>query len=283
GMGVGMGGGLRSHAPVGKVDQVVWALQEPALLEEVEEENPFLVTGLQSPGRKTRHLPRIESDDEDERIDTSPLRPISSSRLLFQASTTTGLPSPPPTKIRPDAKAERKRKREREERERMMDVGENPFLAVPGEVRERRPVRDDRSRETVSYVFRGSKKIFPNTFMSTEDAFAPADLPTSDYNYEPHPAPAPKLLWPTGPTRSQNDKTPPSKTRRRFSDEEMEIDFDSQSGPSVDDFTTPQAGEQELEEEELPVTRGLLFGLGVKRSSEGGEDKQQAKKRALRL
>jgi hypothetical protein len=96
-------------------------------------------------------------------------------------------------------------KREKRERmRRMMDVESNPFLVKPGESsrsktdRRLSPVVDE-TQPTVTYVFRGAKKVFANPFYPADAPFPHALLDPEDEDYEPHPNPKPRLLWPSPP------------------------------------------------------------------------------------
>lgn len=86
----------------------------------------------------------------------------------------------------------------------MRDEEHNPFLAKPGEVH--RPVRrtdgldDEADRPYVTYVFRGTKKVFANPFLRPDYPFPQAMLDPEHEDFEEHPCPPPRLLWPTAPT-----------------------------------------------------------------------------------
>ena len=64
----------------------------------------------------------------------------------------------------------------------------------------------------MTYVFRGAKKEFVNPFVSPDTSFPASELDPQDEDYEPHPAPKPRLLWPTAPgtTTDTPDLTPAS-------------------------------------------------------------------------
>lgn len=233
-----MGGGSRSG--VHRKDQVVWGhLAEPVALVETaqaEEENPFLVKPTQrapkAPGRSTTHEPRNHLEDEDTTgVGSLVYRPPSP----FDAQT--GMLTPPPTRpergVRTVPKqprvdpAEATRKREaKEQMKRMMDIEHNPFLVKPGESssrpRQRAAPFADESKPTVTYVFRGAKKVFANPFYPTDAPFPQALLDPEDEDFEPHPNPKPRLLWPS----------PPPRSKRINLDEEGDNEEDMASPPS---------------------------------------------------
>jgi len=87
-------------------------------------------------------------------------------------------------------------------------VGEeegNPFYVKPGESRKvqtkKAEERDWEEKETVTYVFRGTKTTFANPYyrVPTGDT-ATSRLPTSHPDFSPAPAPKPRPLWPAAST-----------------------------------------------------------------------------------
>ncbi|WVQ95946.1 hypothetical protein IAU59_003045 [Kwoniella sp. CBS 9459] len=236
GVGVGIGG--HKNAGHGKVDQIGSTMPLPTV-----DENPFLVSsalgapvGLASPGAITAHRPTepdSDSDAEGAPMLCSPSRLRGSSRLgssspstkiskpVLPLSAGTGLLSPPPTRHAPrigvispngtkktvtrEERAARERaRREAEERRRMLDLEDNPFLVKPGEPSTRRPGPIiDEDLPTVTYVFRGAKKVFANPLYPSRAPFPQAELDPEEDEFEPHPLPKPKLLWPTGPSPSK--------------------------------------------------------------------------------
>ncbi|ODN84956.1 hypothetical protein L202_00800 [Cryptococcus amylolentus CBS 6039] len=210
GVGVGMGGHRLGHA-------------KGALKAVKEEENPFLVSsdappakgaslgaamGLASPGAIQPH-----SDDEDSHsdVDDEP----APSRLSLQ-SPATGLLSPPPTKHAPrisDPSSQTVRTRAEQASSSkhalqsipldMLDPEHNPFLEGPSEPARRRPGPSvDEDQATITYIFRGAKRVFANPLYPSAAPFPQADLLPEDEEYEPHPLPKPRLLWPEGPKDS---------------------------------------------------------------------------------
>ena len=263
GVGVGMGG---SRTGGHKKDQVVWGhLAEPVALGGMDEENPFITKSTllnntpKAPGLYTLHRPRAQLEDED----TSGVEELKyrhpSGHL---ADPTTGLLTPPPTKVErgirtiPKDPAEEARKRENKARMRqMMDVESNPFLVKPGESsrskHERRvsPVVDE-TQPTVTYVFRGAKKVFANPFYPSDAPFPHALLDPEDEDYEPHPNPKPRLLWPSPPPNSKRidldafnsppGVSPPSSPistpkRRLFTKNSMQVDSDHDEDEEEDE------------------------------------------------
>ncbi|WVR07969.1 hypothetical protein IAU60_005012 [Kwoniella sp. DSM 27419] len=321
GVGVGIGG--HKTGGHGKVDQIASSSRT--------DENPFLVhsglgapMGLASPGAITSHRP-VEPDSDKEAKGFSMLSspqprrsprlasPMPSARLCkptLQPSPLTGLLSPPPTGharrvgvstaggrtkalTRAEKEAKDRAHREAETRRRMLDVDDNPFLVKPGEPSTRRPgpkVNED--LPTVTYVFRGAKKVFANPLYPSRAPFPQAELHPEDEDFEPHPLPRPKLLWPTGPSPSKRinldaavrtpspgvEVSPPSSpvstptVSRRFgraglSENSLELENDPENIFSDDEgeliLRNSQAHGEEHDEEELPTRRGLLFGAGA--------------------
>lgn len=271
GVGVGMGGGIRSGGH--KKDQVVWGhLAEPVALEDADDENPFLVVD-RAPGRKTLHRPRSRIEDED-------VTGVES--LKYRYPTTdlaTGLLTPPPTrpergvrtvpKPRVDPAVEARRREQKARMDKMMDAEANPFLVKPGEssrsAKDRRtsPIVDE-SKPTVTYVFRGAKKVFANPFYPSDAPFPQAMLDPEDEEYEPHPNPKPRLLFPS---------PPPAPSKRKVDLEAFSSPHGA-SPPSSPTVATPRrrlftgkedrvhlAGQDEDEEmaETTPPTRRRLF------------------------
>lgn len=199
GVGVGMGGGLRtSHVDKMLVDPL---------------ENPFVDSTRKEPppppGSDTSYVPQL-------------LRP-SAERSL----------SPHP-KARPRTQPGSPESSLSKRRARMLVDDDNPFISKPGEVVRPHPTSED--QPLVTYVFRGAKKVFANPFIHPSSQHAGSELDPSDPDYDAHPCPPPRLLWPT--------EAGPSK---------MEVDGD--------DFV-----EVSDQDDDIPVHRGLLFGSSAKRS-----------------
>lgn len=288
-MGVGMGGARPSGN--GKIDQISYGrLEDPIPLDD----NPFLDTrpmGLASPGAVTSRIPGLDHDHHESLA--SSLKSRAPQRQL-QTSLLSSPPTQKAVRIRTSPRAA-DRQRKKEEMKRMMDADSNPFLSHPGEhIHPSRagPIVDE-LKPTVTYVFRGVKKVFANPFLRQDHPFPPASLDPEDEGFEPHPNPAPKLLWPSAPPRADRDgsssreQSPPSSpvATPRFSRRDkpgMEIDVDV-SGPKHA-FTDEEGFESESEEEELPARRGLLFGTsGMKRGLVGGDGGRGKKAKGRRL
>ncbi|WWC73592.1 uncharacterized protein I206_107564 [Kwoniella pini CBS 10737] len=331
-LGVGMGG--QKALNHGKVDQIGSVNQRNI---STKDDNPFLVSGLgapvplASPGVITTHQPRgDESDSETEGVQPlcpSPL-PRRSPRLASPSPGTTlikmlssvksplGLLSPPPTKhaariglfqsssTKPKAMTRQeiaKRKKQLE----MLDYEDNPFLVKNGESSTRVPQTRgplvDEDLPTVTYVFRGSKKVFANPLYPSNAPFPRSDLHPDDDEFEPHPLPKPKLLWPKGPSPSKSKirdmvrtpspdiegLSPPSSpvstptTSHRFGKSSLAHTPHNAKGPEVeeglysdddDEFLMRNIrghGQDDHAEEELPSRRGLLFGAVGSTNSKG--------------
>jgi hypothetical protein len=154
-------------------------------------------------------------------------------------------------------KEEEERMRKQKEMRQMMDVESNPFLAKPGESsRQRHPLPADESRPTVTYVFRGARKVFANPFYPAERAYPPADLDPEDEDYELHPNPKPRLLFPSPPP-----------LEKRFKPE----DFETLASDSDSQETSPQSSPL------MATPRRRLFTQEIALAG-GGKDAQGAKR-----
>lgn len=142
-------------------------------------------------------------------------------------------------------------------RKQMMDEVDNPFLSKPGEVVRARPTSED--HPLVTYVFRGAKKVFANPFIPPSAPYAPADLDPDHPDYEAHPCPPPRLLWPT--------KDSPEPPRRRRSHDEMEDDSESDD----EDFVA------------VEPRRGLLFTESMNASTGQSDVTPKAQSKRPRL
>lgn len=311
GVGVGMGG---SRSGGHKKDQVVWGhLAEPVALGGMDEENPFITkTTLRqntpkAPGQYTLHQPRTQRDEED----TSGVAELKyrhpSPGPGHPTDPTTGLLTPPPTKVERGIRtipkvsaAEEARKREQRARmKQMMDVESNPFLVKPGESSrpkqsERRvsPIVDE-TQPTVTYVFRGAKKIFANPFYPSDAPFPHALLEPEDEEYEPHPNPKPRLLWPSSPPASKRIDL------NAFDSPPGGGDGTGVSPPSSPIATTPKRrlfgnakpdlqvdSDQDDEDEEMsrtPTARRLFMpsssSVPAKRPTDGSEEGKREEKK----
>lgn len=161
----------------------------------------------------------------------------------------------------------------------MMDEN-NPFIAKPGEVVRPRPTREDSPH--VTYVFRGSKKVFANPFFPPETEYAPSELDPTHPDFEPHPCPRPRLLFPTpaapvAPEAHPEPQTPPRTHRTLAGFQSMDVD----QGPIGDDDDLPPdlVDDSDEEEEEMPARRGMLFGPGGMKRDRGSSG-FEARKRA---
>lgn len=245
GVGVGMGGGLRgsTHGPVDKMTL----------------DNPFIDDGAStvagssrsvsgkrrqgfgSPGRETSYVPQAVRADADRSMS-----PLMKHRHR-------GGPPRMLTEALPESSRAAKRK--------MMMDEDNPFVAKPGEVHRPRPLDTERG-PFVTYVFRGAKRTFANPFVPPNAPYPAAELDVNDIDYDPHPCPPPKLLWPSSdPETSPASRTQPVSTpRRRVLSESMEVNSDE-------------------EEEEMPVRRGLLFGTTPNQQDQEQSDTSEGSSR----
>lgn len=347
GIGVGMGGHRIGQQ---KVDIAKATIHEdnPFLVSKADEKTLDIPMELASPGAITTHRTGdLSSDTEDDagplcfspHVKRSPpLTQSSSSTRPSLVSAASGLLSPPPTKPAPRiadpnsktvlTRAEHAAKiassRKAEKCLQMLDIEHNPFLVKPGEPSTRRagPIIDE-DQPTVTYLFRGAKRVFANPLWNSKEPFPRADLPPEDDDFEPHPLPKPKLLWPEGPSPykrinledAARSSTPsPSRNagllpelsplatptiHRRFGGTSLSTDSPNPLGVGQGAFTDDENDlndqdaegesdfEPEEEQEELPVRRGLLFGgAGMKRdrpASPGGARTVKKMKGAERL
>ena len=295
GAGVGMRGARSGGHQVDKISS-----SRPVVI--VDEDSPFVIPGsaaaatLASPGRVTRHRPGMVSGDKQADTGASPrtrsslAEPLRSPPMIIAdpVHSAASLLSPPPTRrvnrIKttppPPSPGTAARKATEARRRKMMDEDENPFLVKPGQkaVHRPRPVVDE-TRETVTYVFRGAKKVFANPFIPHNVPIPGSDLPAEDVDFEPHPCPPPRLLWPTEP-EAANASTPRRKRRAMepltapgaVSDEDVSppsspVPMVTPGGPShhstkyhSDDEFLPEDDERD---NDIGVRKGLLFGSGA--------------------
>lgn len=255
GAGVGMGGPIRAsssqHHLAGhhRADDVWGKLAPPARVDAEmvdEDENPFLADSTiaaVSPQAVKDRIPSARSSPN--RVDRSPIDALDNDAEMaeppspsYAASPSTMLFEPvlpgPSTPPRPAKYRNLKAAAHAYPPRPVMfePSDDNPFVAKPGEACRPRPapVDDNEDNHTIAYVFRGTKRVYANPFMPRDMPFPQADLSPMDADYEMHPNPKPKLLWPTAT---------PTITAPSFGQED--------SG-------------QEEEDEDLPVRKGLLFG-----------------------
>lgn len=127
---------------------------------------------------------------------------------------------------------------------------------------------------------RGSKKVFANPFFPPERAYPPSELDPTDPDFDPHPCPKPRLLFPTPAAPSAAPETPQQPKRTLTGFQSMDVDHGPLGDDDDDDDDDFGADMGESDEEELPVRRGMLFGAGsgMKRDREAGG--YEARKRA---
>ena len=311
GAGVGMGG---SRTTGHKVDQIIpgKALAAAAPIAGPHDENPFVVPGsaaaLSSPGRLTRH----RAGESVEQVSSRYNRPKSfrspPALIADPIHSATSLLSPPPTQRvqrihftppppSPRTLASQAKERAKVERmQKMRDEKDNPFYVKPGQSVSHRPGPVvDESRATVTYVFRGAKKLFANPFAGSDLPFPEAELNVEDDEFEPHPCPKPKLLWPTAtPGKSAPVSTPKRSGRRHRHESEDEVSPPSSPMPAStpmvhdrdrarfesDDEFLPEGDEDEVVMQEAPSARRLLFAAGpAKRSAEEENSNRRTRRR----
>lgn len=121
---------------------------------------------------------------------------------------------------------------------------------------------------------RGSKKVFANPFFPPETSYPASELDPTHPDFDPHPCPKPRLLFPT--PAAPAPETPQRQTSRTMGGfAPMDVD---QAPLSDDEDFAPEGAESE-DEEELPARRGMLFGpgSGMKRDR---DESYEARKRA---
>ena len=280
GMGVGMGG--TRTGGYGKVDQIGHGRSgEPLPFREDPFSNSRPI-GLASPGAEAVYQNPLDSDGDSSEGPVSPLRSRGRQDQLHSS-----LLAPPLTQKVTSIRTPRRviheaaeRRQKKEEMKAMMDAESNPFLSRPGELvhpGRAGPIVDE-TRSTVTYVFRGTKKIFANPFLRPDQPFPPAECDPGDEEFEPHPCPPPRLLWTSGPRRDTGGPLSPSATsrfrRRGLGDADLDMDLNVSGSKHA--FTDDEASinGSEEEEEALPVRRGLLFAPDgpMKRALIGGEE-----------
>lgn len=123
---------------------------------------------------------------------------------------------------------------------------------------------------------RGSKKVFANPFFPPETSYPASELDPTHPDFDPHPCPKPRLLFPTPAAPAPAPETPQQQTSRTLGGF---VSMDVDHGPLSDDDVFVAEGAESEDEEELPARRGMLFGpgSGMKRDREGDFE---ARKRA---
>ena len=185
----------------------------------------------------------------------------------------------------------------------MRDEDDNPFLVKPGEssIRPHKHPVVDESHDLVTYVFRGAKRVFSNPFIGPKTRVRASELDPTHPDYEDHPCPPPKLLWPSAPespsTKASSSRrkavpdpnvTPPRRTSRKIPqtrpsppsspiptpfDVEEEAGFDGPANvfTSDDEFVPEgQLPDAEVDDVEVTVRRGLLFGPSSRTAAQSG-------------
>ncbi|ORX37610.1 hypothetical protein BD324DRAFT_622621 [Kockovaella imperatae] len=225
-VGIGMGG---SKSGSHKKDKI--RLERP-----IEDESPFLAqtTNVKGPAINTANGPLSSP------LNTAMAKQTLQSPALVNSAGSNSLLTPPPTfphqrlgapppipssptTVARAAAAERRaradalkaadeartvaaaaEKARREKIQKMRDEDDNPFLVKAGEsssIAHRHVSLVDETKDTVTYVFRGTKREFANPFNSlrSRKSGSASNLDTEHPDYEPDPCPPPRLLWPKGP------------------------------------------------------------------------------------
>lgn len=263
GAGVGMGGGMRNAH--GKLSET--------LLHDDHDDNPFVehkstsststtkvafaLSEPRSPGTETRYIPQAVRPS----VERS-LSPLSAGRAKGS--------SQPARMLFPSSAAESSSAaaRRKQQQMMMMDEDDNPFISKPGEVVRAKPTSED--RPVVTYVFRGAKKVFANPFIAPNATHPGADLEITDPDFDVHPCPPPRLLWPTKESTVDDEPAPQTpkpranaSRRRLAAHQSLDMHIDAGALTDDDDFVPEHADEGD-DDEDLDATpkprRGLLFG-----------------------
>ena len=215
--------------------------------------NPFLVSPFETRKTSPLFLSGISGQDgittPPGRLMRPPAEPTSpSAAAAWHAASRTR-----------QRQADAVRRREQEaKRKEMVDEDNNPFLLKPGESVQPKRNGDDAHQPYVTYVFRGTKRIFANPFIPSDTHLPSTKLHPNEEDFEEHPCPRPRLLWPTlaKTTTAANDErfaeevtpSPPSspllqtpQTRPRERVEEVD-DAQGESGGKRKAVTELQAG-----------------------------------------
>lgn len=233
-----MGGGHKAAGGHRGVDLIAVRTGDMDKAEKEEDENPFYISHTQrtagrikgksprvlirSPSKSDLFAPEIDTEDEGPST-SSPLAGHSLAPPNFGHSASSSRPSaagpstptshtlhlPPisassPTPIRRSPRQAAKSAQILS----MMDEANNPFLARSSDIHAPHPApkgMDEHDRPYVTYVFRGSKKVFANPFTRPDMPFPPAELRPEDEDFEEHPCPKPRLLWPTANTKGEGE------------------------------------------------------------------------------
>lgn len=109
--------------------------------------------------------------------------------------------------------------------------------------------------------------MFANPFVHPSTRYPAAELDVSHPEFDTHPCPPPRLLWPTNDASSK---------RRLPRVESMEMDVDAGMLSEDDDEFVAASSDSD---DAPPVRRGLLFGQPAKRTVEEGTPPSQRKRR----
>lgn len=124
--------------------------------------------------------------------------------------------------------------------------------------------------------------MYANPFFPPETAYAPSELDPKDPDFDPHPCPKPRLLFPTPvapPEAQPQPETPPQKGRSLAGFQSIGADHGPIGEP--EDMPPDLVDDAGSDEEELPARRGMLFGPGgMKRDREPADFEARKRTRA---
>ncbi|KAL1412552.1 hypothetical protein Q8F55_000298 [Vanrija albida] len=276
GAGVGMGGGVRNaaHGPIDKIS-LGSALEDNPFIDTPQladskrrvasSTNPFISLSpappLASPGPETNYIPQLLRPSAERSVSPNPPHHVDELQAITTPTRPKTVVNPPLLSARDDTTPPRTRAPRRE----LMDLDDNPFISKPGEVVKPHPTSED--RPLVTYVFRGAKKVFANPFVHPSTRYPASELDVSHPEFDTHPCPPPRLLWPTDDA---------SNKRRLPRVESMEMEVDAGVFSEDDDEFMAASSDSD---DAPTVRRGLLFGQPTKRSVDEGTPPSSRKRR----
>ena len=211
GRGVGMGGHRASNHAVDRIAPKMATGQDDPFVGPSNDDNPFLVSPFETQKVSPLFAPLSSGGQRGARARTPP-------RLMQPPADSTS-----PTNSATRHAAQRARQRQAEaaqrrareaKRKEMLDEDNNPFLLKPGESIQPKRTSDDAHQPFVTYVFRGTRRIFANPFIPSDARLPNTELRPEDEDFDDHPCPKPRLLWPTagkvGQRPTDDDEVTPS-------------------------------------------------------------------------
>lgn len=160
GVGVGMGGGVRSaaHGPVDKIS-LGSALEDNPFIDTPQvadskrrvsaSGNPFISFSPApplSPGAETSYIPQLLRPSAERSVSPNPPHHSDDAQAIVTPTRPKTVINPPLMSAREDSTQPRARAPQRE----LMDLDDNPFIAKPGEIVKPHPTSED--RPLVTYV-----------------------------------------------------------------------------------------------------------------------------------